>query len=76
MRNLGRFEEAITCYDAALAIKLNNYQTLYNKGNALLKLGHFKEAIACYDAALAIKPDYQLAIDNKQEVLEELAASH
>lgn len=67
-----QFEWAIACYDAALKIKPDKHQALYNTGIALDELGRYEEAIACFDAALAIKSDDQLAIVNKKEVLEKL----
>ena len=63
--DLSLLKEAIACYDAALAIKPDKHEALYNKGNALSALGRKEEAIACYDAALAIKPDLHEALYNK-----------
>ncbi|MGB7313002.1 MAG: tetratricopeptide repeat protein, partial [Nodosilinea sp.] len=45
-------ENAIACYDAALDIKPDLHEALYNKGIALDDLGQYEAAIACYDAAL------------------------
>jgi tetratricopeptide (TPR) repeat protein len=59
---LGRYEEAISSYDAALAIKPDYPAALYNKGFVLGNLGRYEEAISSYDAALAIKPDYHDAL--------------
>ncbi|WP_204140977.1 tetratricopeptide repeat protein [Halomicronema sp. CCY15110] len=61
----GRYEEAIAAYDAALNIKPDKDEALYNKGNALSDLGRYEEAIAAYDAALNIKPDKDEALYNK-----------
>ncbi|PZO45949.1 MAG: hypothetical protein DCF15_21040 [Phormidesmis priestleyi] len=66
------YEEAIACYDAALAIKPDKHEALYNKGNSLDDLGRREEAIACYDAALAIKPDKHEALSNKGVSLDDL----
>ncbi|PZO34016.1 MAG: hypothetical protein DCF17_21015, partial [Shackletoniella antarctica] len=60
-----QFKWAIASYDAALAIKPDKHEALYNKGIALDELGRYEEAIACYDAALAIKPDDHQALYNK-----------
>ena len=63
--NSNFYQEAIDCYDAALAIKPDIHEALYNKGNALDDLGRYEEAIDCYDAALDVKPDYHEALYNK-----------
>ena len=49
---LGKYEEAIKCYDRIL--KLNPYSktALGYKGLALLKLNRHSEAIHCYEKAL------------------------
>ncbi|EKU98488.1 tetratricopeptide repeat protein [Leptolyngbya sp. PCC 7375] len=69
---LSHREEAIACYDAALAIKPDKHEALLNKGVSLDALGHREEAIACYDAALAIKPDKHEALLNKGVSLDAL----
>ncbi|NEQ44905.1 MAG: tetratricopeptide repeat protein [Leptolyngbya sp. SIOISBB] len=70
LSNLGRYEEEIAAYDAALAIKPDD-AALYNKGFALSNLGRYEEAITAYDAALAIKPD-DAALYNKGFALSNL----
>ena len=37
--NLGKYDEAILCYDITLEIDSENAKAWYNKGNALRKLG-------------------------------------
>lgn len=49
LKELKRYEEAITVYDTALRIKPNDTVTLHNKGVALRLFQKPKEAIACYD---------------------------
>ena len=51
---LGRFQEAIRCFDQALAIDPVSAHAWSNKGNALTALGRREEAVGCYDQALAI----------------------
>ncbi|MEO0886482.1 MAG: tetratricopeptide repeat protein [Cyanobacteria bacterium J06648_10] len=70
--NLGRQEEAIAAYDAALHIKPDYHEALNNKGVALSALGRKEEAIAAYDAALHIKPDKHEALNNKGNALSAL----
>lgn len=55
---LSRYEEAIECFDKAIAIDPLNATLWNNKGNALDKLGRHEDAIGCYDKALTI---YSLA---------------
>jgi tetratricopeptide (TPR) repeat protein len=52
--NLGRYEEAIVCYDKLLEINPKDVDALYNKGVALSDLGRYGEAIVCYDKLLVI----------------------
>ena len=66
---LGRHEEAIRCYDTALAIDPNVTQIWNNKGSALSALGRSEEAIDCYDKALAIEPRFVMALCNKGQAL-------
>jgi len=61
----GRDEEAIECYDRALEIKPDDYNSLGGKGVSLGKLGRDEEAIECYDRALEIKPDDYNSLRNK-----------
>jgi tetratricopeptide (TPR) repeat protein len=53
----GRFEEAIQCYDQALAINPNDKEGWDGKGDALDDLGKHEEAIICYDYVLRIHPN-------------------
>ncbi|HAF23021.1 MAG TPA: hypothetical protein DCK93_08950 [Blastocatellia bacterium] len=52
LESMRRREDAIVCYDKALAIDPHYAPALINKGNALDVLGRHKEAIVCYDKAL------------------------
>lgn len=50
---LDKPEEAIACFDEALAIDPGNTDILVRKGAALERLQRMDEAIACYDKAIA-----------------------
>jgi serine/threonine protein kinase len=55
--DLQKYEEAISYYDQAIAIKPDDHEVWYNRGVALQKLQEYRQAIASYDQAIAIKPD-------------------
>jgi tetratricopeptide (TPR) repeat protein len=62
---LGRREEAIGCYDQALALDPRDATAWSNKGVSLAALGPHEEALRCYDQALALDPRYAIAWNNK-----------
>ena len=70
--SLGRHEDAISCYDQALALDPRVAAAWNNKGSALGSLGRHEEAQACYEQALAIDPRYALVWFNKGEWFAEL----
>ena len=51
--NLDQAEEALACFDQALALEPNHAEALVKKGSALERLRKLEEAIACYDRAIA-----------------------
>jgi len=75
------YEEALACYDQALAIRGDIPQIWSNRGNALRNLAHLDEAEASLREALRLKPDFTNAHRNLGRVLvglgrwEEAAAS-
>ena len=72
LRTLGRHEEAISCFDQALALDPREAAAWNNKGMALAGLGRHEMAIACYDQALAIDPQDVPAWLNKGSALDDL----
>src|SRR3972149_3582874 len=56
LRNLGKSQEAIDCYDRAIKIDPMSIEAWSNKGVALLMLGKYKEVITCCDKAIEIDP--------------------
>jgi len=58
MRRLGRYKEAIECFDRALKINPMTKRAWNNKGLVLEKMGRYDEALLCYENALKIDPDY------------------
>lgn len=62
---LGRHQEALACFDRALAVDPRCLEAWNNKGGLLADLGRYEEAIACYDRALAVNPRYVMALRNR-----------
>ncbi len=54
---LGKFNEAIDCFDSALKINSKVSNVWLNRGIALVKLNEFKEAMDCFDRALQLDPN-------------------
>jgi tetratricopeptide (TPR) repeat protein len=69
---LGRREEAIRCFEQALATDPRSAEIWSNKGAVLKDLGRHEEAINCFDQALAIGPLSAKAWYNKGAVLDAL----
>jgi tetratricopeptide (TPR) repeat protein len=67
-----RHEEALACYDRALAIRRDIPQVLSNRGRALRNLGRLDEAEANLREALRLKPDLADAHHNLGRVLFDL----
>ena len=66
---LGRFDEAVDAYGAAIAIDPGDVDALNNRGNALYELHRLGEALASYDRALAIQPNDAEVLNNRANVL-------
>jgi tetratricopeptide (TPR) repeat protein len=61
----GKYQEAITYYDKALAIDPKYAGSLNGKAKALISLGQYNEAIPYLSKALEIEPSYEDALSNK-----------
>ncbi len=59
-------------FNQALEIRLDDYESWYNRGIALHNLGRLEEAIASYNRALEIKPYNHEAWNNRGSVLDDL----
>jgi predicted O-linked N-acetylglucosamine transferase (SPINDLY family) len=57
---LGRFEEAVGCYQRVLQLRPKHAAALFNLGNAHLRLGRPAEALACFEAARPLNPPTDL----------------
>jgi protein O-GlcNAc transferase len=69
---LGRPREALASYEAALALRPEHPEALYNRAIALQGLRRFEEALASYDQALAVKSDFAAAWINRGIALRDL----
>lgn len=71
-KELGRYADALGCYEQALALDAGNPDLHYNRATALQALGRFEDAVADYDAALALNPNDPEARNNRGVALKEL----
>jgi WD40 repeat protein len=58
---LGRFDEAIKCYDKALTINPKHVDACFKKGISYVKVGRLDEATQCCNTILDINPQYSKA---------------
>ncbi len=72
MFGLGRYEDAITCYDRGIHIQPNNPKLWCSLASALMKLKRYREAIACFDRAIHLKPESHIPWYWRSRVLIEL----
>ena len=68
----GAFEEAIACWDKAIALKADFHQAWTNRGLALNSLGRYREALESYDRALTVKPEFYAALLDRGVALKNL----
>ena len=79
---LGKYEEAIACFNKAVELKPDYAEVYYNLALARENLKQHEEAVANYNKAIALKHDYAQAHTNLGNVLnklgkyEEAIASH
>ncbi|MGH8229089.1 MAG: tetratricopeptide repeat protein, partial [Steroidobacteraceae bacterium] len=72
LRDLGRYRDALSCYERALALDPDFAEAHYNRGVTLYGLGRHHDALQSYDRALALKPDHAAAWNNRGTALREL----
>jgi serine/threonine protein kinase len=58
---LGRFDEALACYDAAIELEPANAAVWVNRGNLLSSMNRRGDALAAYDRAAQLDPQCQPA---------------
>jgi tetratricopeptide (TPR) repeat protein len=64
LKRAGRFAEAISFYQQAIAVRPDAADTYYNLGTALQALGQFPEAAAAYGRAIDLNPKHAPAFNN------------
>jgi tetratricopeptide (TPR) repeat protein len=69
LHSMKRYDEALSNYDHAIAIKSDYAILHYNRGHALLALKRYDEALASYDNAIFLEPDYAAAYHAKGVLL-------
>ncbi len=70
--HLNKIQDAIACFDEALAIDPANADALVKKGNALERQEKLKEAIDCYDRAIQADDSLTIAYLQKGGVFNRL----
>ena len=63
--DVGKFEDSVLCYTAALRFDPNDIYLLNRKGDNLSRLGRFQEALECYDKALENDSENEFIWNNK-----------
>jgi predicted O-linked N-acetylglucosamine transferase (SPINDLY family) len=69
---MGRHEEALASYDAALALRPDHAGAHNNRGIALWSLKRLAEALQSYDVSITCKPDHAEAYNNRGTTLLEM----
>ncbi|WP_094603230.1 Beta-barrel assembly-enhancing protease [Sporomusa silvacetica DSM 10669] len=58
LKEQGRLEDAIQCYQEGLTLCPGNVELWFNMGSTLLELSRLTEAVAALQQAIALQPDY------------------
>lgn len=69
LERLGRVEEAIEAYDAALSIKPDHVEALHNRGVALKACKRNEDALSSFDQALQHNPKFYPSLRGKTDIL-------
>ena len=71
LQRMGKFDQALTAFDAALALNPRYAEAHNSRGIALANLDRSEDALASFNKALAIKPNYAECHNNLGIVLQE-----
>ena len=70
LRNLNRFDEALSSFETAIELKPDYPAALYNRANVLLlDVNRPEEALQAYERALALQPEFVEAWNNRGNAL-------
>jgi len=69
LESLGRYEDALACYDRALDLNSRDDLTWVHRGTVLEALGRTDDALACCDHALQLNPRSEQALVAKGMML-------
>jgi protein O-GlcNAc transferase len=72
LKDLRRLDEALACYNKAIALKSNLVDAHSSRSLVLYYLRRLDEALAGYDRTIALKPDHAEAYNNRGIVLLDL----
>jgi tetratricopeptide (TPR) repeat protein len=70
--NLTRYDDALKCFDRAIAADAFSALAWNAKGSALGEMGRYDEAIKCFEKAIEIDDEFSLAWENKSLALRAL----
>ena len=70
LKELGRYEEALSNYDKAIEMIPSYAEAYNNRANTLQDLQQYDESLIWYDKALTLNPEYVGAYCNKGNALE------
>jgi tetratricopeptide (TPR) repeat protein len=65
--------DALVCFDAALAIRPLSVDTIHNKAMALKGVGRHSDALAAFDQCISAQPDFYSALCGRIETLNALS---
>jgi tetratricopeptide (TPR) repeat protein len=71
--NANQPEQALQCFEAALAVEPGHAEALIKKGGALERLGRLDEAITCYDRAIEADGSMTIAYLHKGGLFNRMA---
>ena len=69
---MGRTDDALACYDLALAAKPDYADALLNRAGALIQLERWADALSCYDRARALGVETAATLLGRGSALHEL----
>jgi tetratricopeptide (TPR) repeat protein len=72
LRKLGRHDEAIKAFEAAITLDPGFAEAHNSRGIALASLGRYQDALVSFDQALKLNPSYAECHNNRGIVLQEL----